>query len=54
MIQAMPFTGPLRVTARVDGDGNATSREPGDLQGAAAGEYEPGASGVEVLIDERL
>ena len=33
MIQAMPFAGPLGLSARIDADGNATSREPGDLQG---------------------
>lgn len=54
MIQAMPFAGPLRITARIDADGNATSRQPGDLQGEAEGEVEPGASGVEVLIGEVL
>lgn len=54
MIQAIPFTGPLQVTARVDADGNATSRTPGDLQGAAAGSVEPGATGVDVVIDQVL
>ncbi|MGH0033366.1 MAG: c-type cytochrome biogenesis protein CcmI/CycH [Myxococcota bacterium] len=54
MIQAMPFEGPLRITARIDGDGNASSRTPGDLQGQAEGVYEPGASGVDVVIDEVL
>jgi hypothetical protein len=54
MIQAMPFAGPLRISARVDTDGNATTRTPGDLQGSARGDVEPGASGVEVGIDEVL
>lgn len=54
MIQTMPFSGPLSVTARIDADGNASSREPGDLQGSAPGAYEPGASGVVVEIDEVL
>jgi cytochrome c-type biogenesis protein CcmH len=54
MIQAMPFVGPLMVTARVDADGNATTRAPGDLQGAAAGPVDPGATGVQVTLDERL
>ena len=54
MIQAMPFVGPLRITARVDADGNATSRDPGDLQGAAEGSFEPGTAGVLVVIDQVL
>jgi hypothetical protein len=54
MIQAMPFAGPLRITARIDADGNATSRSPGDLQGAAAGAHQPGAVDIDVLIDEVL
>ena len=35
MIQAMPFAGSVQLTARLDSDGNATSRTPGDLQGVA-------------------
>ncbi len=54
MIEAMPFSGALTLTARVDSDGNAMTRTPGDLQGAAPGTYEPGASGVSLLIDEIL
>ncbi len=54
MIQAMPFEGPLQVTARVDADGNATSRDPGNLHGEAAGSFQPGATGIEVVIDEVL
>lgn len=54
MIQAMPFTGPLLLTARLDGDGNATTRSPGDLQGAAASPVDPGAEGVEIVLGEVL
>jgi cytochrome c-type biogenesis protein CcmH len=54
MIQAMPFVGPLQISARLDADGNATTRAPGDLQGSAEGSVEPGATGVAVLIDEAL
>ena len=54
MIQSIPFTGPLRLTARVDGDGNAMTRDPGDLTGAAAGTHAPGDRGVQVVIDEVL
>lgn len=54
MIQQLPFAGPLRLTARVDGDGNATSREPGDLTGTSAEEVQPGDSGVVITIDQEL
>jgi cytochrome c-type biogenesis protein CcmH len=54
MIQAMPFAGEMALSARLDADGNATSRTPGDLQGAAAAPVHPGATGVEVLIDQAL
>jgi hypothetical protein len=54
MIQSMPFVGPLNVTARLDTDGNATSRSPGDLQGAAGAPVDPGASGVVVVLDQIL
>ena len=54
MIQTIPFAGPLQITARLDGDGNATTRSPGDVQGSAAGPVEPGATGVEVVLDELL
>jgi len=54
MIKSMPFVGPVNLTARLDGDGNATSRSPGDLQGASGAPVEPGASGVVVVLDQLL
>jgi len=54
MMQDRPFEGPMQLSARLDAGGNATTREPGDLQGAAAGPVEPGASGVEIVLDEVL
>jgi hypothetical protein len=54
MIEAIPFEGPLRLTARIDADGNATTRSPGDLQGAAAGAHQPGDADVAILIDQVL
>ena len=54
MIQAMPFAGPFQITARLDGDGNAMSRTPGDLSGAAPAPVTPGTTGIDVLIDQRL
>jgi cytochrome c-type biogenesis protein CcmH len=52
MITALPFAGPLRLTARLDGDGNAATLEPGDLLGVAEGDYQPGDRGVSLVIDE--
>jgi hypothetical protein len=54
MIQTLPFAGELVLTARLDSDGDAGSRTPGDLQGRAAGVHAPGASGVVILLDEVL
>jgi hypothetical protein len=54
MIQGMPFTGPFQLTARIDADGNAVTRNPGDLQGTSAGRVAPGTQGVELRIDQVL
>jgi len=54
MIQQMPFAGPFTVTARVDADGNAMTRNPGDLQGASAEPHSPGDTGIAIVIDEVL
>jgi hypothetical protein len=54
MIQSMPFAGPVQLTARLDADGNATSRSPGDLQGSAPEAVEPGATGVAIVLGEQL
>jgi len=54
MIKTLPFAGELQLTARLDRDGDASSRTPGDLQGGAAGAFAPGATGVEVVLDEAL
>ncbi len=54
MIRTLPFSGELQLTARLDADGDASSRGPGDLQGRATGAHAPGASGVEIVLDEVL
>ena len=53
MIEGMPWVGPFRLGARVDIDGNASTRD-GDFEGIAEGSYGPGASGVEIVIDRAL
>lgn len=54
MIAGLPFAGPLRVTARIDRDGNATTRSPGDLRGSVEGTVDPGDRGISLVIDEVL
>jgi len=54
MIQTLPFQGPLQLSARLDADGNAMSREPGDLMGEVSGAVPTGAAGVEIVIDRSL
>ena len=54
MIKAMPFAGPLQLSARLDADGNAMTRAPGDLQGQSREPQQPGASGVAIVIDQVL
>jgi cytochrome c-type biogenesis protein CcmH len=55
MIQTMPFVGPIALSARIDTDGNATSRSPGDVMGAAqGGPVAPGATGVVIVLDTPL
>ena len=52
MLKQLPFAGEFELSARLDADGNALSRTPGDLQGRATGRYAPGARGIELLLDE--
>lgn len=54
MIPSMRFEGQISLSARIDLDGNAVSRQPGDLQGASAAPVAPGATGVSIVIDEQL
>jgi hypothetical protein len=55
MIQQMPFAGPIELTARIDTDGSATTKSPGDVTGTArGGPVEPGATGVVILLDTPL
>ena len=54
MIKAMPFEGPLQLSARLDADGNAMTRAPGDLQGQTPVPHQPGDRGVAIVIDQVL
>ena len=52
MIQQLPFVGPLQLSARLDSDGNATTRAAGDLEGRVEGEVATGSSGIRIELDE--
>jgi len=54
MIQGIPFAGPIALTARLDGDGDAMTRRPGDLAGDAEAPVEPGSSDVTIVLDQRI
>lgn len=54
MIETLPFAGELTISARLDADGNAMSRQPGDLEGRAPSAVSPGATGVAIVLDEVL
>jgi hypothetical protein len=54
MLESVPFAGAMWLYARLDADGNATSRTPGDLLGNLEQPVVPGTSGVEIVLDERL
>ena len=54
MLESVPFAEAVLLSARLDSDGNATSRTPGDLQGSAGRSVSPGASGVEIVLDQKL
>jgi hypothetical protein len=54
MIATMPFVGPFTLTARIDADGNASSRQPGDLEAGTPVTIDNGAQSAALVIDERI
>ena len=54
MIPTLRFAGPLLLSVRVDTDGNASTREPGDLRGEGREAVNPGETGVEIVVDQML
>jgi hypothetical protein len=46
------FEGPVVVSARADGDGNATSKTPGDVEGKVAASIP--ATGLKIVLDTPL
>jgi hypothetical protein len=51
MVASGPFPERVTIEARLDGDGNAMTEEPGDL--SARSETAPGASGVTLALSFR-
>lgn len=54
MIPGLRFEGEIQIAARLDSDGNAMTKLPGDLSGAAGGASAPGTDGVEIILDASL
>lgn len=50
MIAAMPWEGPFQLSARIDLDGNAMTRDAGGLEGRAASPVSPGDSGIAITL----
>lgn len=54
MIPSLRFTGEVKLSARLDSDGNAMTKLPGDLVGEIANPLVPGSSGIVLLLDQKL
>jgi len=54
MVEGIPFVGEIQLTVRLDGDGDAMTRRPGDLGGSADGAVAPGTRGVRIVLDQRI
>ena len=52
MMQGQRLQGKLRITVRLDSDGSAGPRQPGDLEGKTAGTVSVGDSGVIITVDK--
>lgn len=52
MMQGLRFEGRVRITARLDADGNAGAPKPGDMEGKTPGLVAVGASGVVITVDK--
>ncbi len=52
MIQGTPFSGKLLISARLDKDGDAMTRDPGDLSGGSKQPVEVGAKNADIVLDQ--
>lgn len=50
MLPGMSFAGPIRLSARLDRDGDPLSRDPAEPSATLAHTVEPGASGIEIVL----
>ena len=50
MMPGRPFAGPIRLSARLDRDGDPLTRGTGDLEAALAQSIQPGAAGLELVL----
>jgi hypothetical protein len=49
MVQGASFAGPVQITARVDRDGEAMTRSPGDIEGVLKSQIP--AHGLKIVLD---
>lgn len=54
MLDGVPFTGPFRVSARLDGDGNALTKDDIKLSGEASGLVEIGTRDVKIILNSKI
>jgi len=54
MMQGMPFVGPFTISARLDQDGNAMTKAPGDLVASGAAPTVEDGAEVTIELDRRL
>ena len=54
MMQGGRLEGRVRITARLDADGNADPPRPGDMEGSASDLVAVGASGVRITVDREF
>ena len=53
MMQGVPFTGTITITARLDKDGNPATRQPGDLTGDYKGNPAAvGSKNIDIVLDQ--
>ena len=53
MMQGVPFTGSITITARLDKDGNPTTRQSGDITGDYKGNPAAvGAKNIDIVLDQ--
>lgn len=50
MMEGVPWQGPFQLTARIDVDGNAMTRDAGGLEGRATAPASPGDTGIEIVL----